>query len=731
MKKTNALSISMKLMRNAIIGISITTLSISPFKSDSQVIRSYLQNNNVKNYSIEEVPLTLGNEFVMAGTIFDNALPSNKRAAIGKGINFMRVDALGKTSLYTGTIPNYVVSKRYDFNQYADVRCIDIVPYTNSQSLIVANARFVDPSHSGDFRYNKDLVLVLRVENASGNLLNTYELAYPTTPGEPHWGYDNIYATHAIYHNGYLFVCGYDGIETSYPNYPEYIPHNGPSCYDKRALVLKFDINGTNTVLNTRTWDYPWVNCSTTEEYPNIYDFDMALRMIPLSNGKIYVTGTTNSDFSYETRPPFPTMIPSYGSGTLSLLVDNALNTVAIRPFIEHNLMYAEPPYVGYHDGFYEQGFGAYEETVGSATGLYVFSNKFEPRNEGYGITEGATIPRMTYIDKNSLNFGKYPDIHRYAWRAIDYDWGTQVLPSPNAIISGTNRLYLAGLQYGWDLGNYPVPTAPNKQPNIINNISPFLAELEPTFTVGSPSTIGLTNTYFWHVYFNMNNTGYFKDLGGGLSNPYWATEFVANSILTTGPVFTSPSWNPIANGGVGALNHKFTRTDAFGDITTGYTDCDNSYMNAPHADFYTIDITDAWFFNRHEEDVPTVSSVSVSFSDVLHSFSYDPYCGETGYNPYYKSTGITHVNTNNEFDVYPNPANGYVFVKSNVVDNNQKITVELINMIGQQIAILYSGTANAINDKQLQLKDIAKGAYMIKISSNNETLHNAKLLVQ
>ena len=711
----------------ATITLLLTLLSVTTF---GQVIRNYMQNNNVKNYAIEERPGTSGNQFVMAGTIFDNNIPSDPNAAVGRGIHFMRVDGQGKTMLYAGT-PSYIVSMRYNFNAYTDVRCVDIVPNTNKQSIIIAQARHVvDPSN---FLVNKDVVLVLRVDNESGTLLSTTELSYPGGT----WMYDNIYATHAIVHKdnnnsqNYLYICGYDAIETSYPNYPEYTPHAGPSCFDKRILVMKYDLT-TNTVVCSRTWDYPWPTCSVNPpSFPYIWDFDIAMRLIPMSDGTgdIYVTGSTNSDYAYDYRyPPVSMMIPASGAATLSLRIDetnvgpNGLNTVAVRPFIEH--IY---PNLGDHYETYEHGFGAFEDNTGN--GLYVFSNRFAPGSaNGYGMTNYGPTIKMTYINKATLGFNPYPDMHRMMWGAIDYDWGTQVIPSAN----GGNKLYLTGLQFGWDATACGSPTSPSLTPNWLNNTNPFYAELEPSWTPGSPSTIGLTSTNFWKVFFTMNGTGYFNSLGGGFSNPYWATESAANSATTTGPVFTSPSWNPNANIS-GGLNHKFNRTDANGNLPITSTQCDNAYMNCAHTYVTPIDITDAWVFNTHVEDQPTVNTMAIAKEEVFYPISYDPYCNEPGFTPMYKTTGVSSANNADfHFDVYPNPAKDYVFVTLNGSIADENIKIELTNILGQQVAELYNGKASAINDNpKLSLGNTAKGTYILKISSKGKTLYTNKLIVQ
>src|SRR5690606_19603515 len=115
------------------------------------------------------------------------------------------------------------------------------------------------------------------------------------------------------------------------------------------------------------------------------YDFDMALRMIPINMGSgdpdIYVTGSCNSAYN-----------GIYGSATLSLIIDrNTLTTIYNNPFIE---LYGEG------ERPYEYGIDAFQ----SDDGIYVVSNNFLPfPNLGYGFNVDARRTSITYVD-NSLN---------------------------------------------------------------------------------------------------------------------------------------------------------------------------------------------------------------------------------------------------------------------------------------------------------------------------------------
>ncbi len=731
------------------LGKTLMTLALGlitiPGFSQATVINNYTTGENLKNYSIEERPGYGGSQMLMAGTIFGWGTIASPRTKNGEAIHYMRTDGAG--SLLLNSSGTYAVGVRYDFTpEYEDVRCVDIVPYTSDEALIVVQARAQNHQRHG----TRDLILVLEVNVDDGRLLNTYEIASTAGLGD----YANVYALHAIYHeeqpstgNSYLYICGYDATTTDLDGplwlagdgNPNFIPQ-GWACQDKRALLIKFDIdmhiNPTPQVVGAKTLHKPWPFCYTNQTYPEMYDFDIAMRIVPINDGSgdLYITGSTNSDYVYDDSKyvTTPSNWLSYGSATLSWRVDEtgtgpaAFATVALEPFIENKVL----PFGGatpWNLRMFEHGYGAFEDAAG--TGLFVFSNAFVPDNStmgspsspGTGFKTAAEMIRMTYIDKATLTFTRWTVNHRVAFSPIDYNWGTQVLPSQN----GTDRLYLAGLQSGWDGGLCGSPIAGNNPPVLSNNINPFVAELEPSW---NGTTIGLTNIHFWKTYFTQNNTGYFDDLGGGLSNITWPTEFVANTTASGRISFMAPSWNTGSN----VLAIKYNRTDNNGDISTGVTLCDNSYQHCT-PNYSLIDISDGWW-NRNEvkTDITlTTSDGSMPFRLLIPSALK---CRDF----WFYKPGVANANSkgldNAEYEVYPNPASTFVSVqiKGEVADD-APVQVTLTNVMGQKVADLYDSTAIQLKSayKMDLPESLAAGVYIINITSEGKELHTQRLSVQ
>lgn len=726
--------------------------------SGNAQIKTYQEGDNVKNYSIIERPASGGGEYLMVGTMFGQSV-FTPRSQQGYALHFMRVDAAG-TPLLSSIMPNYIVTMQFDFrSEFADVRAVDIVPYTNQESIVIMQARSV----SSDLG-NRDLIVVLKVDNDNGVITGRYDLYSTLNPAEGNPS--NLYATHAIYHedkgdgNHYLYICGYDGTDTEIGSpystgYPEYTPGFGPSCADKRILVLKFDIDNISpSVVAARTWDYPWVSCSISDDMPVIYDFDMAMRLVPMNDGTgdIFVTGSTNSDFAWESAPPTPALTPMYGCATLVLKIDEtnsgpgggALETMALKPFIEHEALTLN----GYrYLDAYEYGFDAF--VVPGGSGIYVFSNTFEPyAAAGFGYKNYGETIRMTYVgvsttpqtpfaipyyaaSPNSFVYSVYPsaDRHRLAFPPIDYNWGTQVMESTNPPTPGANhRLYMSGLQTNWFCNG---PVNGNMPPSNVN-VNPFLAEFEPVWTPGSPSVISLNATHFWKTYFTQTGTNYFDDLGGGLSNIGWATQFMADDPSgNPNVVMTAPRWN----NNTSALNHKFINTDANGDINTGNLNCDQSYQDCmPNYD-YNADLADGWFFGPHTEDEPAIATRTTGNrpSKIYPVSSTD--CDDPSYGPSYKPTSVQQVASVDEarFDIFPNPTQSFVNVKMNgQVKGDANISISLYSVMGQKVAELYTGKANdLVSGRKLNIPSLASGVYVLTITSDGADVHTERITIQ
>ena len=215
-----------------------------------------------------------GNGYVVAGTYGD----------FEGGIAFLHTDN-------AGNVLHYKVYREPDHVK----TCFDFTNHDGSY-FITALRRATD----------KDRIELIEVD-AAGNILS--DILITPDPASA----DCFYPIHTMSHDGYLYICGYIAEGTAYPTLIDYTTN-------KRAFVLKYD-PATQAVIACYRYD------SYNDTYsapPTGADYDMAVRMVPLSNGDIYVTGSCNI-----VRPRYdPNNIPigqtndhEYTSGTLNMTV--------------------------------------------------------------------------------------------------------------------------------------------------------------------------------------------------------------------------------------------------------------------------------------------------------------------------------------------------------------------------------------------------------------------------
>ena len=94
----------------------------------------------------------------------------------------------------------------------------------------------------------------------------------------------------------------------------------------------------------------------------------------------------------------------------------------------------------------------------------------------------------------------------------------------------------------------------------------------------------------------------------------------------------------------------------------------------------------------------------------------------------YVSNVGTTKKDFTQNLAIYPNPASGYTEIKFNL-NKSAKVSFELYNLLGTKVynesSLMEAGFVN----KTLQLGQLSKGVYMLRISSNNGSV-NRKLVI-
>lgn len=90
-------------------------------------------------------------------------------------------------------------------------------------------------------------------------------------------------------------------------------------------------------------------------------------------------------------------------------------------------------------------------------------------------------------------------------------------------------------------------------------------------------------------------------------------------------------------------------------------------------------------------------------------------------FNPFETSTGITNTELDKNYNVYPNPSNGNVFIES--VQNNN-FNIKVYDALGKLVE------TNQTNADKYYLNNLEKGIYLVQIMSE-EGIVNKKIIVQ
>jgi hypothetical protein len=90
--------------------------------------------------------------------------------------------------------------------------------------------------------------------------------------------------------------------------------------------------------------------------------------------------------------------------------------------------------------------------------------------------------------------------------------------------------------------------------------------------------------------------------------------------------------------------------------------------------------------------------------------------------------SGITSANSVNEFNVYPNPANGMINVSITNV-NAEVLNISIVDLQGKEVYNSTNTNVGSSFTKQINIESLAKGVYYVKLSTENTVKIN-KLIV-
>lgn len=651
--------------------------------------------NDLKHYSTEmATDGTSVEETVMAGTIYNFNSTGNHVA------HFMNVSP-------NGTINS---SAYFQDPKYADLRVVDIVGDGNSSNAIYYITCLARPSSGGN-----DRILVIPVDINGTQTGNAYSI-FPSS------GTEGLYPLHSIYHsNGYLYICGYwtdNNTNLSNGSEPDFNGYN-----HKDGFILKLNPS-TGAVQNSSTarlinTTYQYTASNPTEDY------DIAMRLVEMGNGHIFVTGSVN-DVKYNVT----TSAEMFHSAVMNVVFDQNLSTPAAADYDHFTYNTSNGPYFGN-----DYGVGLVEDGANSSN--YIVANTFDRNGSASGFDISGGHVNITWLDANldHTNTG----LTRLLFEGYDYAWGLQTLEACGSSgFANGRRFLIPGMETNeWCGSSFS-----------FDDVRPFLWDVDVRLN-GGTGDIDFVN-YNWTTYHTQTGTGSYSsatnsypNLDNSLSNMAWNPTFAARLSTSYDIMMSAPRWDNANND----LNLKYIRADLC-DLNSA---CYNSYTSETNADPCNQGLITKYQAEGLGHTNGSGNIVYTNFPTTSCSTTTTPVSGAgkmitgtysgtsdfcTPSNNVYKpgKTSINRVNTRgNSTSIFPNPTNNDIHVRLDKnISSDSKVVVQLFNIYGQNIADLYNGSADALNpDKKLQLPDVASGLYLVHITVNGQTLLQQKLIKQ
>lgn len=634
-----------------------------------------LINNNVKSYSVTEqtdIVGVTGHPVLEAGTLYNYPTPNWAQ------VHFLNLDDAGNVNF----------SQQYGPAGYTQARAVSII---GDGSLgVPGTATYYIISQIRPFNGADDQIRIQPIDYSGVAISGAHYIA--STNGINPGGLVPLNAVYNSY-NGLIYICGYHYTDPSarYPGSPSYLS-------SKQGFVLSFDPV-------TRATNITLIETGIAPPLPKVpNDYDIAMRVSVLTGGDIHVTGSVNAIKSdgHGGFGCFSATMNIHFTPTLTVVTDDHFTRAGTGDFGVTN-EYG----IGFVEGFY---------------GNYILGNRFwlNAGSLGGGTTGFATSPSfmfVNWIDPVVFNPGTFA--RRHPLMAVDFNvWGLQLLKS-SSTRPGYDNLRIVGQQ------DYEV-CGTGAGPATINNVLPFITDIDITTTVGGLTT---TNNQ-WMSYENLSGTGTtpgpnaYPNLGCDLDVMGWnCTNATRNANRM---VLTAPKWD------AAKLNFKTLRVN---DATLAADpNCSSSAVSQCFP--ATTDETVTTNLNAGGYII-TKTYLPTGLSLGYHSLPESPIgssirtCSGSDYkNP---ALGVAGTPTESKSAIFPNPASGYIHVT--LADNIQGATeleVTLVNTNGQQVAKLYTGSAADLRNKnKLLLPEVAKGMYHVQVAGGNKILFTEKLSIQ
>lgn len=475
-----------------------------------------------------------------------------------------------------------------------------------------------------------------------------------------------------------LFICGYQtlggGLDYTTP---------------KQAFLMDININrvGHMNRLNSYGYNWGWTGPGS----PLGYDYDMATRMaVVKSSNNLWITGSTNGIAPIAAGA---SIIPPPRSAAMNLVVDPYTGAVlADNSFIENNSS-------DNSDGPSDYGV----DLIQVDNGNYILGNSAKvDLNPASMPTWHQMIPRefkLWWIQPVDDNFNPIGSRSLY-WNNMEH-WASQ------AIVTGGNSITVGTLIQGQYSACIPLPHTPAPNNIQVNMVMVDLSSNPPTT---GTSKIYMTSTGTGAV----PSVNSYHDLGGPQSLIDYPPKFAdlgKNFYAISAPKFMN-----------GQLNMKVLTPSAGLGVQCGEFTCTTTFIHVP--------ITNTAPVSPSPSDIQMIAATTINL-ETPFTIVNPPTCHDIMANPSYSQANPNQ--SGNMFEgtrVYPNPATHAVVLElDREIPSGTYIDVRLHNILGQEVAKLYSG--NAHKKMQLRLPDLPEGVYFIEIIHGDNSAFKQKLMIE
>jgi PKD repeat protein len=92
---------------------------------------------------------------------------------------------------------------------------------------------------------------------------------------------------------------------------------------------------------------------------------------------------------------------------------------------------------------------------------------------------------------------------------------------------------------------------------------------------------------------------------------------------------------------------------------------------------------------------------------------------------------GINNAFRNAGFELYPNPSKGLITLKGSLINNSKEVRFTLYNAMGQNVYSELITVGNASFSKELNLSQLPKGLYEVRVQTDEATTISTKLILE